>query len=528
MAKIKVLNNGQIYAGNQLIRNYNAVDDLYNNLQDYFLNGKVTGNSHLANMLQKDLDLISKNSAKDSEAAMRTMKDLIKIVADTQDAIDRKKAADIDFSTYMIRKGLFPWQKEVFDSGRKKKSLLCGRRSGKTYVDAAELISHCLVGSDNITTEEGIVIKKPRQAIFIGLTIGKAASIIWQPLKDLITKCRIPTSKIDNSSYTITFSNGATITLSGNASKAEREKLRGQDYSLIIIDEMQSQVGLNYLIESIINPILRGRDGTLILSGTAPLYAGGYWSQVQNDQSFLHVHATMADNPSIPNYEQALEQVLEDNHWDRNNITFRREYLGEEAYDTNRLVIPNRSWFVIDDITGREFDRAIICVDLGFSDNSAFGLLIRDKLSQKWYLVEEFVSRGMSSDEVVSKVLEMKDIAKRVYKLVDNDIYFIMDNNGLQIQQTIYDRGFTNYIKLNKQNESGMWSDLSESCANGKLNVIRNSEFDTACNNLSWKIDEETQNIIYQIDDKLAHEMRISDIADAIKYGHYGIQLLEF
>ena len=53
-----------------------------------------------------------------------------------------------------------------------------------------------------------------------------------------------------------------------------------------------------------------------------------------------HFHATMEDNPSIPDHEKALEQVLIDNHWTKDNIVFRREYLGEIAYDNNILIYP--------------------------------------------------------------------------------------------------------------------------------------------------------------------------------------------
>ena len=156
---------------------------------------------------------------------------------------------------------------------------------------------------------------KKREIIIMGLTLEKTAGLYWEQLKEAVKDSHIVTQKIDNGSYTITLSNGNYIQLWGNNSKAEREKLRGKDTYMFIIDEMQSQQGLYYLLTDIIGPILKGTGGELVCLGTAPIYAGTMWEKILSDPAYSHSHATMEDNPTIPDYQHALEQVLIDNHW---------------------------------------------------------------------------------------------------------------------------------------------------------------------------------------------------------------------
>ena len=78
--------------------------------------------------------------------------------------------------------------------------------------------------------------KKPREVIIMGLTLEKTAALYWDELKKAIQEAHISTSRIDNGSYSVFLSNGNSITLWGNNSKAEREKLMGRDSYAFIID----------------------------------------------------------------------------------------------------------------------------------------------------------------------------------------------------------------------------------------------------------------------------------------------------
>lgn len=516
--KMQIAPNGSIQGANNILyQDFDAVDCLYNSLAEYFTTGKVSGSSHLGKIIQKDFDIIEKG-LKNNNPDLRHLKDLMEITGKVQEYRDNKKATDKDFIEYLLRKNLFDWQKKVFDDYSKKIDLICGRRSGKSYTIVDLMLKHCNEGYDNIEVD-GRIVKKPRSAVYIGLTLQKAANNVWQLLKDEIQRCKIPTLKIDNSAYRIDFANGAFIELAGNSTKAEREKIRGKDSSMFIIDEAQSHQGLGYLITSIIQPIVKGRNGVMVLSGTGPITAGGVWEQVINDNTWSKHTATMEDNPTIP--ANALRDVLVENGWDENNITYRREYLGEIVYDQNRLIIPNRSYYSIDDIKNRTFDACIIGGDYGFSDYNAFVPMIRDSLSKKWYVIDTVRKNHLSSNEIVNEFLALSKKIEDEWKIPKNNQYAVMDSSHQQISRDIYNKGFFNISNAEKIGEVQMFQDLSTDCSLGNVLIVKGSEVDNACNIASWRFDEERQAVIYEVDDKFNHENKISDIMDALKYAHH-------
>lgn len=517
-SKAQINPNGTINGANNILyKDFDAVDCLYNSLAEYFTTGAVSGTSHLGKIIQKDFEVIERN-LKNNGPSLRHIKDLMDITSKVQEYRDNKKAMDKDFIEYLLRKNLFDWQKAVFDDNSKKIDLICGRRSGKSYTIVDLMLKHCNEGSDNIEVD-GRIVKKPRSAVYIGLTLQKAANNVWQLLKDEIKRCKIPTLKIDNSAYRIDFANGAFIELAGNSTKAEREKIRGKDSSMFIIDEAQSHQGLGYLITSIIQPIVKGRNGIMILSGTGPITAGGVWEQIINDNTWSKHTATMEDNPTIPN--GALQDVLKENGWDENNITYRREYLGQIVYDANRLIIPNRSFYTLNDIKNRTFDVAIIGMDYGFSDYNAFVPMIRDSLSKKWYVIDGIRKNHLSSSEIINEFFALSKKIEDDWKIPKNKQYAVADTSHQQISRDIYNKGFYNISNSEKLGEIQMLQDLSTDCSLGNVNIIKGSDVDNAFNIASWKFDEERQAVIYEVDDVFNHSNGISDIVDAIKYAHH-------
>ena len=517
-SKTQINPNGSITGANNILyQDFDAVDCLYNSLAEYFTTGTVSGTSHLGKIIQKDFDTIEKKLAK-SQPDLRHIKDIMDITHKVQEYRDNKKATDKDFIEYLLRKNLFEWQKDVFDDHSKKIDLICGRRSGKSYVIVDLMLKHCNEGYDNIEVE-GRIVKKPRSAVYIGLTLRKAADNVWQLLKDEIKRCKIPTLKIDNSAYRIDFANGSFIELAGNGTKAEREKLRGKDSSMFIIDEAQSHQGLGYLITSVTQPILKGRKGVMILSGTGPITAGGVWEQVINDTTWSKHTATMADNPTTP--EGTLEDVLKDNGWDKNNIIYRREYLGEIVYDSNRLIIPTKSYYTLDNIKDRTFDACIIGMDYGYSDYNAFVPMIRDSLNKKWYVVDIVRKNHLAGQEIVKEFNVLSKHIESEWKIPKDKQYAVADTSHQQVTRDIYNTGFYNISNAEKLYEEQQFQDLSTACATGEVNFIKGSEVDNAFNIASWQFDNERQAVIYKVDDVFNHENSISDIADALKYGYH-------
>ena len=78
--------------------------------------------------------------------ANTSVKKVIEIIEWLQTNLDKKRSTDAEFVRFLLYRVLFPWQKEVFNDSSRTITMLCGRRSGKSFVDACKMIDHCLGG----------------------------------------------------------------------------------------------------------------------------------------------------------------------------------------------------------------------------------------------------------------------------------------------------------------------------------------------------------------------------------------------
>ena len=484
--------------------NRDVEDILYNAYAEKFQTGKVSDNTWLAKWVDAQLDVELNNLKAHPELADRILFGMNKVVSNTQEYLNSKKEFDVDFAEYKLRDSLSPWQKNVFDDKNKRIALLCGRRAGKTYAVARRAIKHCLGPK--------LPGNRNRVAIIVGLTLEKTANLYWEIVKEAIENAHIKTKRIDNGNYRVEFSNGNILYLSGNSTKQEREKIRGADFSCIVIDEMQSQAGLYYLMNDIVGPIIKGTDGEIITLGTAPLTAGTMWEEIINNDKYSHYSATMQDNPFIPDYEHALESVLEENHWTKDNITFRREYLAEIAYDTNRMIYPKRTYY---DVIPADFKpkKCYIGVDFGWADYSSFApILVDDK--GEGYLIEEWKQNKTAASEIVNKARTLCESIHKKWNIPMEDIHLVADTSHQQISVDIYNQGIYNITNAYKQNEQYQIARVAEALEVGYLHIVEHGYFDQECNKLAWQWNDERGCVVYEIDDKNFHP----DIADSVKY----------
>lgn len=480
---------------------------LYSSYAKKLTFGSTNKGSWLETFIDSNLDALKKHIKDDPSTSLSAIREINRIASATQEYYNKKKETNTDFSRYLLRECLFPWQKKFYDDTAKKITLLAGRRSGKSYSIVEKALKHCLLPP---IVSNGI--KKKRQAIIIGLTIEKTASIYWQNIKDAIEKAHINTTRIDNGTYTVTFTNGNTLFLYGNNSKADREKLRGFDLSFVAIDECQSQQALLYMIDSILMPQLKGTDGELALAGTAPISAGTYWEQAVNSETFSHHRATMEDNPSIPDHEHALENVLKENHWTPDNITYRREYLGEIAYDNNLLIYPYVTYY---DELPENFKpvKAYVGMDLGWTDKSAIETILIDAQGNA-YLTDEFSEPHCTSSFLLEKCFAFRDILTNKWKLPKEDIYFITDTNEQNMTRDFYNKGLYELSNVRKKSLEYSRTLVNEAMESGVLKIKKNGPADEDHNGSVYKFDIDTQTIIYEEDKSNYH----SNAMEAVRY----------
>lgn len=461
----------------------------------------LLGISDKSNPVQAHLDKAFKAMVKrDQEKgglALKWLRDSIMELGEYR----AEDTTDTGFLEYRLYKQLFPWQRKVWDNHTKRNTLLASRRAGKTSAMARIAVNHCLQGSDTINGYD-----KPRSVLIMGLTIQKCADQYWTNIINCIEG--IP-CKIDNSSYEVIFDNGASIHLTGNASKQEREKQRGMEYSLIIIDEAQSQNSLNYLMTDILGPIIRGRDSTVFIAGTGSITNKGYWKEITSSPEWTHFHALMTDNPTLP--ADALEGVLRENGWTEQNTTFRREYLAENIVDTSRLVYPayHRS-----DTPAKIATDLIIGVDYGWSDSNAFVpiLLFNDHTMHE---LDSVKFNHSSSSEIATQAKELYDRLAREHKIDQRRIMLVADTSDQSISREIQNMGvpITNAYKVDRNQQI---RDLRRALESGTLTVSSDNVIDEL-EAYVWKYDEENKSVIYETDDNYYHP----DCLAALRYAFY-------
>lgn len=492
-------------------RDRDVEDILFNAYSEKLQTGSVSGNSWLDHFVDKNLDTLVKSLKDDSSTSLRALNEINRVVNATNDYLSRKKAVDIDFMEYQLYKMLMPWQKEVMSDPSHNKLLICARRTGKTYYEAVHLIKHCLRGTDDIMVGDRLV-KKKRCAIYVGLTIQKAASNIWKTLNDIIEMAHIPVAKIDNSRYRIEFANGAFIQLSGNNDKVEREKMRGDDWSLAIIDEVQSQSSMYYVMDSLLGPIVKARKGEFILSGTGPLIRG-YWSDlIENgaDHGWSIYHKTVYDNLTIEDPDKYIEEALQDFGGDRNNPTFQREYLGNICWDDNLLIYPKTTHYTE---IPQDFQPiyAFAGMDLGMRDDTAIEWIIIDDYG-KGYVVSEWSQNNVDATTIFEKATVTKDFIMKTYKIDENNIHIVCDTNEQNMTADFYNRGLyclENAIKFPLKYSYAL---INEAMANGKLSIPKDGPADKDCTYTCYKFDQENKKIIYEEDKKTHHENAMAAI----------------
>jgi len=149
----------------------------------------------------------------------------------------------------------------------------------------------------------------------------------------------------------ISTASGAQFRLVGVDDKAAIEKVRGNKYRLVILDEASTyQEHMRRLINDAFRPGLGDVRGTIVLSGTPGYVCKGYWFDAANEKLHYRAwHWTLRENPHFPEPDVELAAVLAENKWTDEEPTYRREWLGLWISDESKLVFggydPSRNKF---------------------------------------------------------------------------------------------------------------------------------------------------------------------------------------
>ena len=205
------------------------------------------------------------------------------------------------------------------------------------------------------------------RCLYIATTRPQAEEFMWSPLKELNEKLEMG-AHFSESKLRMTLPNGSTLRLVGADDKREIEKLRGQPFHEVQIDEAASHKStiLNHLLERIIGPRLGDFDGTIVMYGTPGMALTGDFYEATRPQSTTGIpyedrsepeyegkegwsvhHWTLIDGveagiPAMKALWRRALQTKRKREWSDDHPVWRREYLGLWAADDTEAVFRYR------------------------------------------------------------------------------------------------------------------------------------------------------------------------------------------
>lgn len=383
----------------------------------------------------------------------------------------RASLLDKGSAAFELDKFCFDKQLAFIKDPARFKDAVCSRRAGKTVACAADL---------HETTEN-----QKGDVAYITLNRTSAKRIIWKDLVAINKQYKLG-GKLDNTELTITKPNGNVIYVTGAKDASDAEKLRGQKFRKVYIDECQSfRSYIKDMIEDIIEPALTDYYGSLSLIGTPGPIPAGYFYEQSHNPAWSHHKWTMQDNPHIKllSGKEPLEIIQE--LAARRGLTLSspgilREYFGQWSKDVDSLV------FKFDPLLNIARDipsgamTYIFGIDIGWKDSDAIAVLGYNHSSKLVYLVDEYVQ---SKNDITTLANQIKKMQAKY-----NPVKMMLDAGALgkKIQEEIRSRHALPVEAADKHRKYEFIALLNDDLRTGKLKAKPGTRFEEDCSLEQW------------------------------------------
>lgn len=424
---------------------------------------------------------------------------------------DKALAKDVDFLEYRLMKLLYDKQREVFlDDMIHKKILIGSRRIGKTTLATRLMVKDC--------------IRPNRHALFIGLKFETAINLAFDETLRVAESVGLVISKKSKNDGNIEFTNGSKITFKGNYTVRDQDtNFQGDHYSLVIIDEVQSQKNVQHLIDDLLRPAMTDYpDSTMLLTGTPPRIKGTYAEKIWKEfKGWKHYSWTMESNPFIINENHTVESIIEDICKEKGITSdapfIKREYFGSWEYDTDAMVFKGYQKYKEIPATFIPTDIAI-GTDYGFSDYNSIIALAYNRTTGQAYVINEKKFNKATVTDIVNACKEVFEFCKK-FAIERNSNFdfaklaFYCDTSDQSITYELN----TNYkipaYNCYKYDKKMAIAQLADWCRTGKILVLEDGALQDEFERTVYKRDDQ-DNITSEIDDDLFHP----DATDALLY----------
>lgn len=245
-------------------------------------------------------------------------------------------------SIVALKRSLFPEQLAfATDTSSRKLAALCSRRSGKSWAVGAKLWIEA-------ATNAGCKVA------YLSGTRGEAERTMWRDILMVQAKlCNIK-CEFKVGSLTIELPNGSMIMLIGADRDDEKQKIVGQKFRLICIDEAQDwKINLEEFIEREIWPLLGDWHGTVTLTGTPSNERRFFYFVTASEAEGLdddrrkkgwRVHRWIAKANPHYDYDRETREALAEDPTREQTPTWRQMWCGEWTFNEELLVYAGIGW----------------------------------------------------------------------------------------------------------------------------------------------------------------------------------------
>lgn len=325
--------------------------------------------------------------------------------------------------------------------------LCCGRRWGKTTLAIEEI--------------KGLAGQRKARIAYISTTYQQARDIAWEKLKNDCAQA----GEINESRLEISLKNRSKIFLRGWESV---ETLRGQQFDLIVLDEVAMMRNFQASWQEVLRPTLTDTKGEALFISTPKGFNHFYelFNQQDKDKDYKSFHFTTYDNPHIPRDEinKAEQELTEDRFAQEYKADFRKtEGLVYKEFD--------RGIHLFDGEPENQVIKTLIGIDPGFTNPCGMLTIKKDRDSNYWVTDEWYKTQQTDAQ-----------IADYAAALGGNEYYADPENAGFREELKRRRVNVREVIKGKGSVEKGI-NTVRELFKQGRLNIH------TSLGNLIWELE---------------------------------------
>lgn len=268
-------------------------------------------------------------------------------------------------------------QSDIFNSDARFRTVVAGRRFGKTFLSTIEIL-------------RAAIADKNRNVWYVAPTYGSAKEIAWDMLIQTIPEDYI--SKSNETALTLRLINGSTIALKG----AEKpNNLRGRALDFVVLDEFADMRPETW--SEVIRASLSDRQGSALFIGTPKGRNHFYdlWADAvpgkPNWESFQY---TTIEGGNVP--EEEIEQARQD----LDERTFNQEYCAQFVTYSGLIYYAfSRELSVVE----TEDNGGVLHIGMDFNlDPMSAVICLRH--GADLFAIDEIVMYGSNTDEMVEEI----------------------------------------------------------------------------------------------------------------------------